>query len=428
MTSFVSRTFSSLAVPQYRVLWLGTVFMFLAFQMQMVARGFLAWQLTHSNSALAGLMLAFGIPQLLLSLVGGVFADRFPKRVLLLASQGLLGSLSAWIAIMIELDAIAYWHLVVATALLGVAFAFAGPARQAFTTDIVGRAQVANAIVLTQLGTNGTRVIGPAVAGALVAVAVIGVSGVYWLTTAGFVAGILMTWRLPRGESRRGAIQVSAVRDLRDGIAYVVRYPALLLLTLSSLFVMMFGHPYMAFLPSLTDEVFDSGAAGFGALNSVAAVGAVLATVVVAGIASHRRAPLLEVLAGAGFGAALILLGLSPGFAVALLVMAGLGACNAVFTSLNSALSMQLAAEEFHGRVLSINALSFSLFGLAALPIGVFADRVGLRETFVLMGVLVLLSVLAIDAARHALRVRTQRPPGVAIRAPVAAAEADPVA
>ena len=112
--------------------WLGTLFSFLGMQMQVVARGYLAYDLTDKNSALGGVMIAFGLPQLVLGLWGGVLADRIPKRNLLMVCQAVVAANSLWIAVMIMGDSIEYWMLVVAGAVQGAGFAFIGPARQAF--------------------------------------------------------------------------------------------------------------------------------------------------------------------------------------------------------------------------------------------------------------------------------------------------------
>jgi MFS family permease len=134
-------------------------------QMQVIARGYLAYDLTGKNSALGGVMLAFGVPQLVLGLWGGVLADRLPKRNLLVICQAIIALNSAWLATMIELDRVEFWMLIVAGFVQGAGFAFIGPARQAFIGDLVERRSIGNAVVLQQLSMNSTRVIGPSLAG-----------------------------------------------------------------------------------------------------------------------------------------------------------------------------------------------------------------------------------------------------------------------
>ena len=113
-TNYFARTFYALGNRQFRILFIGNIFSFLGMQMQVLARGYLAYDLTGRNSALGAVMLAFGFPQLILSLWGGVVADRLPKRAVLLAMQAVVALNSAWLAIMIQLDMVEFWMLIVA--------------------------------------------------------------------------------------------------------------------------------------------------------------------------------------------------------------------------------------------------------------------------------------------------------------------------
>jgi MFS family permease len=153
------RTFEALDVPDYRILWLGTLYSFAGMQMQMIARGYLAFDLTRSNTALGGVMIAFGVPQLLLSLYGGAVADRMAKRNVIVLWQTMIALSSALMAVAIFTDHVAYWMLLASSVVTGMAFAFIGPARQAFIGDLVPPGLMGNAIVLQQANMNGTRVI-----------------------------------------------------------------------------------------------------------------------------------------------------------------------------------------------------------------------------------------------------------------------------
>ncbi len=424
MAGYFSRTFYALENAQYRILFYGTVFSFLGMQMQMIARGFLAYDLTHRNSALGGVMLAFGLPQLLLSLWGGVLADRLAKRRLLVVSHTVVAANSLWLAVMIETGAVEYWMLLVAGVVQGAGFAFIGPARQAFISDLVGKEAIGNAVVLQQLSMNSTRVIGPSIAGLFIAVAFIGVGGVYLVTTAGFIIAAVTMLRLPPGNPRARAEPTSALNDMRDGLIYVRRRPGIALLISVSFAVVMIGFPYQSFLPSLAKSVYDVGSGGLGLLSSVGAIGAVGATIVVATYASHPRAYFFQPLLGIAFGASVIALGISPNIWTGLLAMVFVGGLASAFQSLNNALTMSLSDHDYQGRVQSISMLSWSLFGLVALPIGMLADRIGLRETLALQGALVIISVTFLETLGRALHASEDRRPRPTIleRGPVAGA------
>lgn len=396
--AFARRTFVALANEQFRLLWFGTLFSFMGMQMQVIARGYLAYDLTGKNGALGGVMLAFGVPQLLLSLWGGVIADRLPKRNVLVAAQSIIALNSAWIAAMIASGQIAYWMLLVAGVVQGAGFAFIGPARQAFISDLVSRETIGNAVVLQQMSMNSTRVIGPSLAGFFIAVPFIGLAGVYSLTTVGFFIAMLTMLRLPRGDPAPGARDHSPISDLRDGLHYVRQKPAVLQLILVSFAVVMLGFPYQSFLPSVAADVYRVGSTGLGALSSLAAVGAVAATVIVATLADHPRAWYAQPLAGISFGASLVLLGLVDRFALGMATILFVGGLAAAFQSLNNSLTMMLTDHEYHGRVQSMTMMSWSLFGIAALPIGVIADQIGIRETLVLMGLACIASVVLLHS------------------------------
>lgn len=366
-------------------------------QMQVVARGYLAFDLTGKNSALGGVMLAFGVPQLLLGLWGGVLADRLPKRNLLFVCQGIIATNSAWVAFMIQTDRIEYWMLIVAGVVQGAGFAFVGPARQAFIGDLVGRQSIGNAVVLQQLSMNSTRVIGPGLAGAFIAVAFIGIAGVYAMTTIGFFIAMVTMFRLPAGNPTPREDPRSPIADMVDGVRYVVRRPSIALLILTSFAVVMVGFPYQSFLPSIAADVYGVGSFRLGMLQSAGAVGAVVATVLVAAYAESRKAWVAQPITAMLFGGSLILLGAAPSFWVGMLAMVGVGALASGFQSLNNSLTMSSTDSAYHGRVQSISMLSWSMFGLAALPIGILADHIGIQETMIVLGCAVVVLVVVLQ-------------------------------
>ncbi len=362
-------------------------------QMQVIARGYLAYDLTGKNTALGGVMIAFGVPQLLLGLWGGVLADRLPKRNLLLVCQVIIATNSAWLAFMIEFGMIEYWMLIVAGVVQGAGFAFIGPARQAFIGDLVDKGAVGNAVVLQQLSMNSTRVLGPSLAGAFIGIAFIGIGGVYFVTTLGFILATITMLRLPAGNPKPRENPVSPLSDMADGVRYVRQRPSIALLILTSFAVVMLGFPYQSFLPSVAKDVYGVGGGGLGILQSFGAVGAVVATLLVAAYAETKKAWIAQPLLAIAFGGSLIGLGLAPNFWFGLVAMCAVGGLASGFQGINNSLTMSSTDGPYQGRVQSISMLSWSLFGLMALPIGILADAIGIQETLVLMGIVVMVSV-----------------------------------
>jgi len=182
-----------------------------------------------------------------------------------------------------------------------------------------------------------------------------------------------------------------------DGLRYVGQRPQVRALVLASFLVVMLGFPYQSFLPSLVRSDYHEGASALGAMSSAGAVGAVLATVFVAALATSPRVWVLHPLTGAVFGVMLVGLGLAPGYAVGLLIMFVLGGAASAFQSLNNSLTMSLTESQYHGRVMSLSSMSWSFFGLVALPLGFLADAIGLRETLMLMGALSVAGIVFVE-------------------------------
>ena len=385
-SGWASTTFAAMEIPVYRLLWLGGLLSFVSFQMQMIARSWLAYELTGSNSALGLVMFGMGVPMLLLTPWGGVAADRLSKRVLILGAQWLLIASGLLIAFAIVFDFINVPLLVLSSVAQGTAFAFLGPARMAFTSELVGRRLLPNAIVLQQMSMNGTRIFGPSLAGVLVAVAWFGPAGVFFLTTGLTATASMLTWRLPSGRSTSGRVPQRAITEFADGLRYVKRHPHLLLLLLVSLLVVMSAFPYMAFLPTLADDIFAFGPQGYGLMSGATAVGAVASLLFVAGRSGGPNLWVVQATAGLTFGVALITLALAPTFWSAMAVLVITGGSMAAFQSLNNALILMGSESDYHGRVQSLMMLSFSGFGLVALPLGLIADAIGLQNLFLWMG------------------------------------------
>ncbi|CAA9214494.1 MAG: hypothetical protein AVDCRST_MAG50-374 [uncultured Acidimicrobiales bacterium] len=397
-------TFVALKDPVYRMLWIGGLLGFLAVQMQFVARGWLAYDLTGSNKGLGAVYLGFGVPMLLLTPWGGVAADRLSKRKVLMGCQALLATSSGLIAVAIALDLIEYWMLIASAVAQGAGFSFLGPARMAFTGELVGRDRLANAIVLQQMSMNGTRIFAPSVAGALIGMAFFGVAGVYFATTAFMLCALAVTVQLPPGSPRADRPVQSPVAELKAGVSYVFRRPLLRLLILTSFVVVMCVFPYVAFLPALAAEVYETGPSGYGLMNGVSAVGALCATFFIASRADGERAWRIQAIAGGVFAVAVAVLGFAPNLPVALFVILTAGGASSAFQALNNTLVLGNSDSEYHGRVQSLMMLSFSAFGMAALPIGIIADAVGLRSTMLGMGIIGLTAIGLYTLSRGRIR------------------------
>ncbi len=377
--------FSSLKNPEYKVLWWGGLFSFMAVQMQFLLRSLLAWDLTESEAALGQVYLCFGLSMLIATPLGGVAADRLPKRAVLIGSQVLIAVAAMGMGIAVVTERETFWMLLIAAVAQGSAFGFFGPARTAFTRDLVGRDQLGNAISLSMLSMNGTRIFAPSLAGALAGVAFFGIGNTYLVAGVFSIVSLLMMMRLPNIAPAM-TTKRNPFLDIADGVRYVAARPPLRRMVLSSLFVIMFGFNYVAFMPALVEGEFGLGEGSVGLMSTASAIGAVAAFAPVARRADSPVARLMMILAGFGFGGGVMLLGLAPNLWVAMVVTAGIGVMTNAYQSLSNTLALGMADEAHQGRVQSLMQLSFAGFGMAAAPLGILAEAIGLRQTLGVMG------------------------------------------
>ena len=406
----IGATFESLSIPSFRRLWAGGYLFSLAIFAQMVARGALAKDLEGSNAALGAVTLAFGLTGLVTTPLGGVAADRFPKRRMLMISTCLLFASSVWIAIAVEFNFVSFWMLLAASAIQSAGFSGLLPARMAFTAELVGPNRLSNGIVLSQISMNLNRVIGPVMAGVFLGLPALGIGAVYWVSSAITASSALFFLSLPAGNPQSNPLQRSATVDLLDGIKYgFATWPVPLLLTTSA-FALFFGFPYVAFLPSVSADLFSSGNTGYAWLSAMGAVGGLVAALVIAGSAGGNVAWKIHNSSVVGFGVGIAALGAAPSFGVAMGVMFGLGAATAAFQSMNATLTLASSEAAYHGRMQSLLQLGFNFFGIAALPLGICADNFGLRKTLMFMGLVVVIVGIA-SVSVYRTKVDTQAGP-----------------
>jgi MFS family permease len=399
-------TYASLRVPTYRILFTIGAFGFVATQSQAIARGWLANELSGSNAGLGGVFMAFGVPMLVATPLGGVAADRYAKRTILILTNLLLTISALWIAVAVSFDFVEYWMLLATSAMQAAAFSFLVPARMALTGEVVGRELITNAIVLGQMSINSARIIGPAIAGVFIGIAWIGTAGVYYFSALLRATALLGCRSLPPGLPRTGGLRTTARSEFTDSLRYVWANRHVANLVIVSFVAVMVGFPFVAFLPRFATEILDVGSAGYGFLAAASAVGAVVVSMYIASRGTGRAAWHIQAISGVAFGAMLVVLAAAPTFIAAVGAIVAVGAASAGFQAMNNSLVLALSELEFHGRVQSLMMLSFSGFGMAALPLGALADRIGLRQTLAIMGVTVVAAMLVFLAVSRRTRQR----------------------
>lgn len=385
-------TISSLENRNYRWYWLSTLASFTAMQMELVVRGLLVYELTDSAMALGWVSAGFGVPMLLFSLLGGAIVDRVDKRNLIIINQALTGIATLVIAVLISTGAIALWHLIIASIASGVILSFNLPGRQAIIPQLVEKQQIMNAVALGSGAMNSTRVFAPAIGGVLVGI--MGIDGVYYLMVVCYVVSVvlmLMVTPLGRPALASNATVGSAIGE---GLGYVRRSPILVLLLALAFVPMVFGMPYQVLMPIFALDVLDVGRSGLGYLLSMAGIGALAASIVVASLGDFRHKGLLLLGTSALFGLFLILFAESTSYTLSLLFLLGVGAANAAYMASNNTLLQINADDNMRGRVMSLYMMTVGLMPLGTLGAAAIAESVDAPFAIVVGGAVIVLFTL----------------------------------
>ncbi len=386
-----SSAFQSFQYRDYRWLWLGTFFSFMAVGMQQVTRGWLVLRLTDDSPfALALVMMSFALPLTFVSMLGGVLADRIPRRQIILLSQSGNAILTLLLAILDMTGLILFWHLLVIGVCSGTLAAFNMPSRQSIISDIVPGETLMNAISLSSAGMNMTRIIGPALAGVLIVY--LDTAGVFYLVALIHAFSALSTALIkPDGDRSKDSPGKGIVADIREGFQYAAGDPTLLGLVVMSLVPALFGFPYLALLPAWGREVLNIQADGLGLLMACIGIGSLIGAMGLASLDHLRKRGAFLVMNAFVWGTALVIFSRCTSYTTSLPALLIVGFLSAVFMSLNMTLMQSYSSREMRGRIVSMAMMSFGVMPLSAVPFGALAEGIGTADSLGIAGLLLCL-------------------------------------
>ena len=362
------RLAAALHYRDFRVLWTGALTSSIGTWMQKVAQSWLVLTIAGSSSAFfLGLDSFLGeYPIFLFMLIGGVIADRRDRRRLLLMSQYVQMATAFTLAALVYWDVVRIWHVLTLSVITGTAQAFGAPAHQSLMPSLVDKKDLPNAIALNSIQFNLARVIGPLIAGA--ALAAFGMAACFGLNGLSFLAVIVALLSL-RVRHTPPATGTRMYAELRGGLSYVRRQPAIIGLTILAFATTFLGNPLLTFLPLFAQNVFGGGVGQYTQLMACAGAGAVTGALVVAWLGKFRHMGRTVLTLQIVFGALVVLFAMTRILWLnALLLYIG-GACMVMVFAMLSSLVQLIAPNELRGRVVSIYMVAFR----GGMPLGSLA-------------------------------------------------------
>jgi MFS family permease len=381
------RTFSSFRNRNYRLFYFGQLFSVTGTWVQRIALAWLVLELTDSSFLLGAVTALQFTPIMLLSLFGGVIADRLPKRPIIISMQALMALQALALGLLVFTDLVQVWHVFVLSAVHGIAVAIENPTRQAFVAEMVGQDQIANAVALNSSLFNSARMFGPAIGGVMIAAFGLAVPFLFNAVSFAFVIGALLLIRSSELHLVDRKPKGNIFDQFKDGIRFSLTTPPVLIIIIVMAFVGLFGYNFSLILPLIARYVLGTEALGFGGLTSAMAVGSVAAALFVAYISKPTEKMFMA--GGISFSILLALVGLSTALPLTVVLLVGLGAASIVFTATANSRLQLLAPPEMRGRVMGVYIFLFQgTAPLGNLFIGSLAEYWSVSGTIILSAAL----------------------------------------
>ncbi|ACM06971.1 MFS transporter [Thermomicrobium roseum] len=372
-------TASALAVPAYRRYWAGMLVSNIGSWLQLVAQGWLILALTGSPAYLGLYGLLRSIPTLTITLVGGAVADRVDRRRILLVTQSLAALLALLLGILDLTGTIRPWQILAIAFATATVMAFDNPARQAMVPGLVGNDRVASAVGLNSAAWNAAAVIGPSLAGLLVAAA--GTGWAFVLNGVSYLPVLWAVWTIAPAPPERTST-TSLLVHVRVGLR-AVRHDRRLLGLLTLLAVPTFlGRPYLQLMPVFARDILHTSAAGYGALMGINGVGALSGALLVGRLGARQDRGRILFLVNLVFAATLVGFALSRWLELSAILLFLIGASQTLLMALTNTLIQLIVPDEFRGRVMALYTLiPMGLMPLGTMALGGIGDLFGVPAT-----------------------------------------------
>ena len=353
--------------------------------MQSVAQSWLVYRVTGSVALLGLIGFAGQFPIFLLAAFGGAVADRYDRRVILICTQASAMATAAMLAFLTLSGLIEVWHLFVLATVSGVVNAFDIPARQSFVMDMVGRDDLLNAVALNSSVFNGARIIGPAIAGILVAA--VGESWCFFGNAVSYIAVIVGLYVMQITPKINPVKKGSAIEKIKEGFVFVARTKPIRSLMLLLGLVSLMGMPYAVLMPIFADEILHGGVRGLGILMGASGLGALAAALTLAAKKNLKGLGRWVAVSSGVFGGFLILFSLSQTFWLSAFLLVPIGFSMMLQMASSNTLVQAMVPDELRGRVMAVYSMMFmGMAPIGALLAGSVANYLGAPNTVALGG------------------------------------------
>ena len=387
----VGRTFESFGHRNYRLLWTGSLLSTTAFMTTFLLVPVVAYEITGSYTASGIALTGSGLSMFFLGPFGGVIADRYAKKPLVLIGQAFPTLLIVITGFLIITGVITVWMLFLSTLLMGFGFALMGPARQAWLGELVPRRLLANGVALQQMSQNMARVFGPMLVAVLLAAFAFSTGYLYLIVASFFLIVIPLTTMLPKTKpARREGESPRVLAEMKLGFAYLLKTPRLRVLWVFWMVMVVCGFAFNTLVPGFVEREFDRPSTDAFNVYLIFGAASFFFNIPLAGLVGGRWGWPLLLITGFGSSVSFFLFAIAPSFEGMLLMSVLNGASTSGVMLVTMSLMMAHSRPEYFGRVMSFITLGYGAQSMMAGVWGGIADALGGRQTFVVIGVIAL--------------------------------------
>lgn len=391
----IKRTFTALRYPNYRLWFWGQMVSMLGTWMQITAQGFLIYDITRSPAYLGYVGFASGIPTWVFMLYGGVIADRFSRRKVLVITQSVMMILAGILALLTFTSLVQPWHIILLAFLLGTANAFDAPSRISFVNELVDKPDLTNAIALNSTMFNTATATGPAVAGIVYAVA--GPAWCFTVNAVSFIGVLLALNKMKLKERKTYPSGKSAFAEIKEGLKYIFKNLVIRILILMVASMSLFGLSFATLLPAWSVNILGGNSATNGFLQSARGAGALCGALFIASLGRFEYKGKLLTTGSIAFPVVMIVFSFVHIIPLSLVIIFALGSALIFTMNIANSLVQTLVPDALRGRVMGIYTLTFfGLLPVGSLLMGVLAEHLGEAEAILLCSLLMLLIALLI--------------------------------